>query len=228
MAKQKKGTKENPATLEDVALANENKKDYVIKEASIHDDFCHYKFLIINGIGEGRTMSSQNQSNVINDNLRKAFARLNVHLACIDDVFKNNSIEIDDIDMYHNHELTDFYRVIGFKVKGGDNNESVILLGTKHVSAAGSRISIETPRIPLDNLSSYKWYNELKDAFTEARKQVEQYHEGEYEKLEEDEVPINPSVKQMTIGDAINENLKDQGDNPPSDDEDHFNESQIF
>lgn len=216
MAKGKRGTKDNPATLQDVAFANENKKDYVIKEASIHDDFCHYKFLILKGTGEGRTLSSTNQSNVIKDKLRNAFSKLNVHLACIDDVFKNNSIEIEDIDLFHNHELTDFYRVQGFKVKGGEGNESVILLGTKHVSAAGSRISIETPRIPLDSLSSYKWYNELKDAFTEARKQVEAYHEGEYEVLEEEEVVIKTNPRQKTIGEAIDEAINSQG----QDDED--------
>lgn len=204
--RKKKGTKDNPATLQDIAVALKDQKEYIIKEASIHDDFCHYSYDIINGIGEGRTIKSTNKSNIIGDSLRKAFSKLIVHLACIDDVFKNNGIEIDDIDQFHNHELTGLYHVTGFKVKGGQDNESVILIGSKYVSTSGGRIEIESPKIPLDNLSSYKWYNELKTAFTKAREQVELYHEGEYTMVEVPEVEEKkPSATQLTIGDVIEE-----------------------
>lgn len=225
MSKSKKGTKENPASLKDQEFAQKEKKDYVIKEASIHDDFCHYRALIVKGVGEGRTMSSINQSNIVKPSLRKAFSILNVHLACIDDVFKNNSIEIDDIDKFHNHELTDIYRVTGFKVKGGEENESLILIGSKHVSAAGSRIDIISPRIPLDNLSSYKWYNELKDAFAQARIEVESYHEGYYELIEVETEDVKTPVVQMTIGDAIDdiESEKNNGTASPIADDDFKN-----
>ena len=37
------------------------------------------------------------------------------------------------------------------------------------VGTAGGRIELATPKIPLDNLSSYHWYNELKVAADNAR-----------------------------------------------------------
>lgn len=173
----------------------EIKPPYIITEASINDDFCDYTFEINEGIGLGDTHKVKG-SGIIKDDMRKAFSKFNVHLACIDDVFKHSDIEVNDIDNLHTDELTGHYHVTGFKIKGSKENESIILKGLKYVSSAGGRITIESPKISLDKLSSYKWYNELKTASDNAREEVKLYKEGKYEPVEEE---VKPNPKQMSI-----------------------------
>ncbi len=175
---------------------------YIIKEAHLKDDFCDYVFEITEGIGSGDTHKVKG-SGVILEDMRKAFERLNVHLAVIDDSFKLGRVEIDDIDKYHGHEFTLLYNVTGIKVRGSRENETVILVGNKYVSSAGGRIELATPKIPMDNMSSYKWYNELNAAVEAVRDEVAAYKEGKYEAIEEEEEDDN--VKQLTISDAIKE-----------------------
>lgn len=177
-------------------------KSYSIKEASIKDDFCNYTFEITDGIGVGDTHNVKGSGRVEID-MNDAFAKLNVHLAVIDDVFKHSGIDIEDIDKYHNDELASLYNVSGIKIKGGRENESVILIGSKYISSAGGRIELASPKIPLDNLSSYKWYNELKAATDDVRREVELYKEGKYIPVEVEE---EGDSRQMTIGDAIGDN----------------------
>lgn len=154
-------------------------KIFLIKDAAIKDDFCHYSYEIISGIGIGDTHSVKG-SGIIEDDMRNAFAVFNVHLAVIDDIFKHSKVKITDIDQMHGHALTGLVNVTGFKIKGSNENESIILIGNKYVSEAGGRIELVTPKIPLDNLSSYKWYNELKIAADKARLEVELYKGGKY------------------------------------------------
>ena len=170
---------------------------YIISQASIKDDFCNYSYIVKQGLGINDQHDVKG-SKMVADDLIQAFGKLNVHLAVIDDVFKHKDIEIDDIDNFHADEITGMYSVSGIRIKGSDENEAVVLMGNKYVSCSGSRISIETPKIPLDNLSSYKWYNELKSAVDEVRKEVSLYKEGKYVAYEEEEETT--SSLQMTIG----------------------------
>ncbi len=182
-------------------------RPYIIKDATIKDDYCNYSYEITDGIGFGDTHNVKG-SGVIEDDLRKAMGILNVHLAVIDDVFKHSGIEIEDIDRYHAHDLTGLYNVTGIKIKGSKENESVIIIGNKYVSSAGGRIELASPKIPLDSMSSYKWYNELIVAVEDVRHEVELYKEGKYVQTDDDDddEPVSNS-RQMTIGDAIDETL---------------------
>jgi hypothetical protein len=139
-------------------------KSFSIMEASIKDDLCNYTFKVTSGVGSGDSHSVKG-SGIIEEDMRAAFRMLNVHLAAIDDVFNLSKIELEDIDNYHAHELATRYHVTGVKIKGGSENETIILIGSKYVGTAGGRIELATPRIPMDNLSSYNWYNELQPAF---------------------------------------------------------------
>lgn len=177
------------------------KKEYIIKEAHLKDDFCNYTYEIIKGTGRGDTHKVSG-SGLIEDDLRHAFGKFNVHLATIDDVFKHAGVEITDIDELHADDLTDLYRVTGFKIVGSSGTESLILFGSKFVSSAGGRIELKSPKIPLDNLSSYTWYNELKAAADVARREVELYKEGKCV-IPDEEEDDKPNPKQLTIGDAI-------------------------
>lgn len=204
MAKTIKVTGNKPKSIsrkvKDIILGK--KGAYIITDAALKDDFCNYTFEITEGIGVGDTHAVKGKG-IIKDDLRHAFGKLNVHLALIDDVFKHSGIEIDDIDKYHTDDLTTLYTVTGIKVKGSKENESVILIGNKYVSSAGGRIELASPKIPMDNLSSYKWYNELKAAVDDVRNEVELYKEGKYTPVETDDDEDNPA--QLTIGAMIKE-----------------------
>lgn len=158
-------------------------REISIREAVIKDGICNYSYDILQGVGEGATHSVKGPG-IVKKELTDAYERLNVHLAAIDEIFKHSAIEVTDIDKLHKHDLTGLYDVTGFKIKGSIECESIILSGTKYVSSAGGRIDMKTPKIDLDNLSSYKWYNELKDAINEVRRGVEKYHGGYYDPIE--------------------------------------------
>lgn len=190
------------------AMEAVDKHTFTITDAKLKDDLCHYGFEITEGAGLGDPCNIKG-SNLIKDEMREAFAQLRVHLAFIDDVFKYQGVEIEDIDKMHGHELTGLFNVTGFKIKGGDENESIILIGNKYLSS-GSRMELESPAIPLDNLSSYKWYNELKSASDAVRLEVALYKEGFYTPVkEEEDEDSEPSHKQMKIGAAEPEFVDD-------------------
>jgi hypothetical protein len=193
----KKGSKGNPLSLKDQDELNE--APYIIKEATLKDGYCNYVFEITKGTGFG-DKHKVDGSGLIEDDLRYSFGRFNVHMAAIDDVFKHSDVEIDDINNFHGHEHAHLYNTTGFKISGGKDDESVILIGTKYVSCAGGRIEIKTPKIPLDNNSSYPWFQQLREAVDRAREEVALYKEGKYT-VEEDEDEENPV--QMTIDQNI-------------------------
>jgi hypothetical protein len=193
MAKARRGSKANPLKIGEVtkALADliENKRSFIITAAAIKDDFCHFSFEITKGIGIGNTLSVKGK-HIIVDDMKTAFSKFNAHLACLDDAFKYKGIDITDIDTEHSNELTGNYVVTGFKISGGEGNETITLVGNKYCSQMGGRMEIETGKVPLDNLSSYTWYNELKAAADTAREEVALYQEGKYILIEtEDEEP---------------------------------------
>lgn len=175
----------------------QNERPYTIATVQIKDGFCNYSYNIIKGIGTGDTHTVKG-SGIVKDDMRTAFNKLNVHLAFMDDIFKHAGIEVDDIDTLHNDELTLLYTVTGFKIKGDEDNESIVLMGTKYVSGGGGRIEMETPKVALDNLSSYVWYNELKAAAAAARLEVALYKEGKYDSPEVDEEEEKKQKRKQT------------------------------
>lgn len=169
---------------------------FKIMEAALKDGFCNYSYDITEGVGIGDTHKVKGKG-VITDDLKDAFTTFNVHLAVIDDVFKHSNVNIPNIDKFHNHELTGLYEVTGIKIKGVGDNETVELVGTKYVNA-GDRISLVTPRITLDQLSSYPWYNELASAVERARMEVEEYKNGKCTAVQE-ELNFEEDLKQLKI-----------------------------
>ena len=182
-----KGTKQNPIVTEELEdILTDQVKEFVIKKASINDSLCNYSYKILNGVGVGDTHTVKGTV-ICADSMLEAFAAFNVHMACIDDVFKHSGTDIDDIDTMHGHKLATIYTVTGFEIKGEAEDESIILTGNKYIGSAGGRIELTTPKITLDNLSSYKWYNELKEAADNARYEVELYKGGNCTAKEQDD-----------------------------------------
>lgn len=190
MSKSKKGSKQNPITDQDLAEANI--PEYVIVSAKLNDGKCDFSFRTEKGIHAGEVANIKGVG-IFYDSLQDAFNTFNVHLAVIDEAYKHKGVEIEDIDMYHTDELAMSYSVDQFKIKGEGDNESIVLIGSKYTSLG--EIGIETPKIPLDSLSGYKWFNELKAASDNARKEVSEYKEGNFEVPEKDE----PTSRQLKI-----------------------------
>lgn len=206
MGRHKKGTKENPVTtkeMEDI-LTQEVKKPYKITEAVIVDDFCNYKYEMVEGKGPYDKHKVDGKG-IIEDDMRDVFVKLRVHMAAVYGVFSLQGLDIKDIDLHHNDVVTGEFHVNGFKIKGGEDNESISLIGSKHVASVGGRMSLTTPWIEISSLSSYKWYNELKALADLARKEVALYKEGKYtipdidDEEESEDKPKKKRAKQLTI-----------------------------
>jgi hypothetical protein len=185
-----------------VKKVNKKKKDeeviapkpQQVTGGKISDDFCHYSYKVKEGVGLGS--HNVKGKGIVDEDMKIAFSRFNAHLACLDDVFKRSNIQMDNIDSYHSHEITNLYTVTGFQMKGSEEAPSIILIGTKYSDTAGGHIDIKTPKINLDRGAFYQWYNELKEAADKAISEVEQYIAGKYT-LPKDDKDENPN--QLTI-----------------------------
>lgn len=171
-------------------------RDYIITGATIKDGKCDYSYRVTEGNGVGDTHNVKGVG-IHDDDLAKAFGKLNAHMALIDDAFKNSNEEVVKITgKIHNHELTALYGVGGFNIKG-DENESVILTATKQISCSGEHMQIKTPKIPIDKLSSYTHWKDLLETIEHVREEVALYKEGKCTNPE----PIEDE-NQLTIGDG--------------------------
>lgn len=173
----------------------EQTKPFSVTKAQIVDGLCNYEYEILAGIGVGRTHKVTGEG-IIDQDLQNAFNKFRAHMAFIDDVFRHSNIEVEDIDQFHNHDLTLLFEVSGFQIKGGEGNESIVLIGTKYVSSISSRNEVKTQKVPLDSLSSYKWYNELKAAADIAREEVALYEQGKFTPVETSD---KEDANQLTI-----------------------------
>lgn len=192
----KKGSADNPIVIKADSVKKLSKKleqivdnaerNFSIIEASIVDEICNYSYEVTGGIGIGDKHGVKG-SGIVKESLIQAFTDLNVHAACIDEVFKHSKIEIGDINSMRTDELTSIFRVTGFKIKSSKGYETVKLLFMKYVSSGGGWEEIKGTEITLDNLSSYKWWNELKTAVDNAREEVSLYKEGNYTPVEVEE-----------------------------------------
>lgn len=189
-------------SVTDVDIEEASEFPYKIKEASIKDEVCNYAYEITRGIGIGDTHSVKG-SGIIDRALAEALSKFNVHLAVIDDAFKLSEIEVDDIDKFHNDDLALLYTVTGFKIKGSSDSESIVLIGHKYLSTGG-RMELESPKVSIDNFSSYKWYNELKAAADHVRREVSLYKEGKctIPEVEEDGGKLEQTKITFGPGDA--------------------------
>ncbi len=175
----KKGSKENPVTDQDKIEAE--LPETIITFAETNDDKCNYHYRVMKGTHQGELIKVTGVG-LFRNSLADAFNVFKVHLAMIDGAFKEET----DIDLLHNNEETHRYAVKQFKTKGDEDGEMVKLSGSKYTSLG--IMQIETPWISMDSLSSYKWYNELNVAVSQARMEVAYYKDGGFD-LPEEEPP---------------------------------------
>ncbi len=212
MRKGKKGSIDNPITTTELEMLLET-KPIEIMSASLKDGLCNYSYELKTGVNIGDTHNVKGKG-IIMDDLSNAFADFNVHLAIIDEIFKNADVEFDSIQEIKNHEFVFQFTVTGFKMKISGDVESIYLTGTKYVNSAGGYLDINTHKIDLTQYSSYKWFAELKEVADRARLEVELYKDGKCTPVEQEEPVKNP--KQMSImdkGDEGDDTLDDSENN---------------
>lgn len=175
MAKKKKKT-------EDVI---DNVKEMEITKAVLRDGFCDYTYQVNHGSDKGDKHNVKG-TGLIMDDLRNAFDKLKVHLAVMDEGFKSRNIEVENIDNFHDDEITDMYRVDSIEFKGSSEDESVIITGTKYTSVIGEHLEVKTPKVRISENAFYKWKNELKTIADEIRMEVELYKNGKREEVQEE------------------------------------------
>lgn len=161
-------------------------KNYEIFKADLKDGRCNYKYYVLEGTEKGNTHGVDSE-HIIEGALENAFKRFNVHFAAICGAFNFSKIEIDDIDKFHDHDLTALYEVTGFEMGGTVDTPKIKLVGSAYTDVARTRIEIKTKNITLDALAGYKWYNELLQAATDAQLEVALYKEGFYMPTKEDD-----------------------------------------
>lgn len=190
----------------DMSAINEliRDKDYEITGATLEDDFCKYDFKTTSGHLEGETGGHKGPL-IVTDDLRAAFHRLRVHLACMDDAFV--MLDFNSIDEQREDPTTDKYDVTSFKIKGADENIKVSLMGSKYLSSISGRMSVSTPLVLLDHGTDYKWWNELLEDIRKCQREVAYYKEGKGMRPEEPEE--KPKAKQAKITDP-DQQLQDE------------------
>lgn len=175
-------------------------KEFEIIAAQIKDGKCNYTFKILQGVQIGDRHDVDGNGIILPD-LEDAFNRLNVHLAVVMDIFKHANIEIDSIAKMHNHTLTALFKVTDFKISGDTDNQSVVMKGTYYVTTGG-HVGITTPKVELGKLSSYQFHAELKSAIDALKLEVEDYKNGKFVPIEEDDF-VDP--KQLTIAEHVSD-----------------------
>jgi hypothetical protein len=156
-------------------FADQVQKELEIKNASIKDMQCSYGYELLTGKTKGDIIGRRG-IHIVHEDLIDKFSNLDVFLAHIDEVFKNDATVNNQTllkDLEEKEELSDYF-VSAFKITGVEENKSVILIGTKTVSQGD--ISFSTPKIKLGG--SYLYMEELEQRLEELITEVELYMGG--------------------------------------------------
>jgi hypothetical protein len=209
----RKGSKENPLTSGDLKSIVENgtlEKEIEITGATLNGDFCNYSYDLLKGKTKGDSVNRKG-SNIFHDDLKKAFWKLNVHLALIceeidalevEDIEALENIIFEDIkdengktiekDVFDKGSIADIvtrFKVSSFAISGTGENESVVLIGTKTLST-GDHVGLKSPKTHWEG--EYLFINELRSVVGDLKQEVEEYSNGKAApKLVQQELPLN-------------------------------------
>jgi hypothetical protein len=145
-------------------------KEIEVKEAILKDGICNYKYEQLTGPRKGNQIK-ESGSNLVHEDMNKAFSALNVHFAIVDNAFAATGLTKKSIDDLTEMEETLPYTVTGFKV---DENDNVVLIGSKEVPLGHEDFA--TPKINLGG--SYVFRDELKEAIDQVQAEVYAYYNG--------------------------------------------------
>jgi hypothetical protein len=127
---------------------------------------------------------------LVHDDLIAAFDHLKIHMVKACDFKKSELIDRTTIDDFDLSFLSD-YRIKGFSIGGADDNEGVVLIGSREFSS-GKVLNIITPFIRYaDEIDPYEFSCELADAINAAVYEVEQYLFADKYAVKQLEIPFD-------------------------------------
>lgn len=147
-------------------------KDVEIKSATLKDALCNYSYELMTGATIGDTIGRKG-NHIVHEHLEVAFSKLNVFLAHLDDAFTGND-NATTLETLENEIETESYSVCAFKITGVEENKSLIICGSKYVTAGV--ISFETPKIKLNG--NYLYLSDLTTRLESVVDEVEAYMNG--------------------------------------------------
>lgn len=143
-----------------------------IISATIKEEHCIFGYEMRKGPCAGDKVPTRKGANLIHEDMEAAFSKLTVHLANLDDAFGTDNP--DSLNQRTTYDAMDLYSVKGFKIMGVDDNEKIIILGEKIVTHG--HISLESPAVSKN--SNYAFFEELEEAITACRDEVDLYMNG--------------------------------------------------
>lgn len=187
-----------------------------VRGASIKEDICTYSYDITEGKCEGDKVTNRKGSNVIHDDMKLAFQALHPHIAVIcEEVEISPELDIKSIQKFDadvhkegslEHKISHF-TVSGFKITGGGDNESLVLIGEKRLST-GDHVGLTTPKINLDDYP-YSFIADLRAAVNNCILEVEEYMNGK----------CAPKLEQSAMDFGENGNEGEEGEEETGDEE---------
>jgi len=153
-------------------LENLEQKHVEIKSASLSDALCSYSYELLTGKTAGDVLQRKG-NHIVHEDLEEAFKAFNVFPAHLDDAYTGNDNSTKLSTLIEEPE-TEKYFVSSFKISGVEENRSLILSGTKYVSAGA--IKFDAPKVKLNG--TYLYLAELTQALDNAVYQVEAYMGG--------------------------------------------------
>jgi hypothetical protein len=162
-----------------------------ILAASLKGDFCHYVYEFSSGVLKGDGCNHKG-TNIVHDDLKKAFKKLHVHLAvACEEIDQSDIKDIDsipewDVDADHPKRLTALEEVSrkvfhfscsSYKCDGTGENEGVIMIGQKRLTT-GEFVKLESPKVMWSG--EYHFINELKVAVDDISHEVQLYRNGKF------------------------------------------------
>ena len=131
--------------------------------------------LVVEGSGSVTNEITKKCNTLVHEDLKKALSKLKLHLIVICDLrhadIIHNADEFDQIDLEQFKE----YEVTGFSIGGEDDNEGVVLIGSRKFSS-GKVLNIVTPFTKyVDENDPYVFASELSLDIASAVYEVEQY-----------------------------------------------------
>lgn len=148
-------------------------KAFEIKNAKIVDQSLVYSYTIMDGVNKGDLIPNRKGVNIVHEDLQQAMSKLVVFLAHVDGAYhwSNNQTPLQELE---DDKTTEDYDVVGFSLSGAEENQSVIIKGSKKTPYG--IMDIETPKIKLNG--AYLYLADLDDKLKTVISEVELYHNG--------------------------------------------------
>lgn len=136
-------------------------------------------------LADGNNKVKKDCKMMIHADLVNAFEKLDYHLAALAFQYNFNGV-LDKENV----------SVDGYIVKGEDDSEAIVLIGSRHLTDSFKTLNIESPAQKLSgDLYDYKSFDELEDIINECDKEVRAYlFEGKHAPEVNPEIPFPDEI----------------------------------